>query len=132
MADSPTPPSARARVSSPLPSRSDLPAARKALALIDDPLFAEHRAPAEHPARPDGAIGFCLLNNVTVAAAHARARGVARIAIVDFDVHHGNETQEIFYADPSVLYISLHQFPFYPGNGAADETGRGDGRGFTV
>ena len=88
--------------------------------------------PPGHHARPDGAMGFCLLNNVAVAAAHARARGVERVAIVDFDVHHGNGTQEIFYADPSVLYVSLHQFPFYPGSGAAEETGRGDGRGFTV
>jgi len=88
--------------------------------------------PPGHHARPDGAMGFCLLNNVAVAAAHARARGVARVAILDFDVHHGNGTQEMFYADPSVLYISLHQFPFYPGSGAAEETGRGDGRGYTV
>jgi acetoin utilization deacetylase AcuC-like enzyme len=88
--------------------------------------------PPGHHARPDGAMGFCLLNNVAVAAAHARARGVERVAIVDFDVHHGNGTQEIFYADPSVLYVSLHQFPFYPGTGAAEETGRGEGRGYTV
>jgi len=88
--------------------------------------------PPGHHARPDAAMGFCLLNNVAVAAAHARARGVERVAIVDFDVHHGNGTQEMFYADPSVLYVSLHQFPFYPGSGAAEETGAGDGRGYTV
>ena len=88
--------------------------------------------PPGHHARPDTAMGFCLLNNVAVAAAHARARGVERVAIVDFDVHHGNGTQEMFYADPSVLYVSLHQFPFYPGSGAAEETGNGDGRGYTV
>ncbi len=88
--------------------------------------------PPGHHARPDAAMGFCLLNNVAVAAAHARARGVERVAIVDFDVHHGNGTQEIFYADPSVLYVSLHQFPFYPGSGAAEETGQGDGRGYTL
>jgi acetoin utilization deacetylase AcuC-like enzyme len=88
--------------------------------------------PPGHHARPDGAMGFCLLNNVAVAAAHARARGIERVAIVDFDVHHGNGTQEMFYEDPSVLYVSLHQFPFYPGSGAAEETGRGEGRGYTV
>lgn len=88
--------------------------------------------PPGHHARPDSAMGFCLLNNVAVAAAHARSRGVERVAIVDFDVHHGNGTQEAFYADPSVLYVSLHQFPFYPGSGAAEETGAGEGRGYTV
>jgi acetoin utilization deacetylase AcuC-like enzyme len=88
--------------------------------------------PPGHHARPDTAMGFCLLNNVAVAAAHARANGAARVAIVDWDVHHGNGTQEIFYADPSVLYVSLHQFPFYPGTGAAHEVGSGDGRGYTL
>jgi len=88
--------------------------------------------PPGHHARPSGAMGFCLLNNVAVAAAHARARGVERVAIVDFDVHHGNGTQEMFYDDPSVLFVSLHQSPLYPGTGAASETGTGDGRGFTV
>ncbi len=88
--------------------------------------------PPGHHSRPSGAMGFCLLNNVAVAAAHARARGVERVAIVDFDVHHGNGTQEAFYADPSVLYVSLHQSPLYPGTGAANENGAGDGRGYTV
>jgi len=88
--------------------------------------------PPGHHARPDGAMGFCLINNVAVAAAHARARGVERVAIVDFDVHHGNGTQEMFYADPSVLFVSLHQSPLYPGTGAATENGVGDGRGYTV
>lgn len=88
--------------------------------------------PPGHHARPSGAMGFCLLNNVAIAAAHARARGVERVAIVDFDVHHGNGTQEMFYADPSVLYVSLHQSPLYPGTGAAAERGSGDGRGYTV
>jgi acetoin utilization deacetylase AcuC-like enzyme len=73
-----------------------------------------------------------LLNNVAVAAAHARATYAERVAIVDWDVHHGNGTQEIFYRDPSVLYVSLHQAPFYPGTGYADETGDGEGEGFTV
>lgn len=88
--------------------------------------------PPGHHARPDSAMGFCLLNNVAVAAADARARGAERVAIVDWDVHHGNGTQEIFYADPSVLYVSLHQFPFYPGTGAAEEIGTGEGTGYTV
>src|SRR6185503_7070553 len=64
--------------------------------------------------------------------AHARSNGKDRVAIVDWDVHHGNGTQEMFYADPSVLYVSLHQFPFYPGTGAAHEVGSGEGRGKTV
>jgi acetoin utilization deacetylase AcuC-like enzyme len=88
--------------------------------------------PPGHHALPDRAMGFCLLNNVAVAAAHARALGAPRVAIVDFDVHHGNGTQEMFYRDPSVLYVSLHQFPFYPGTGTAEETGAGEGVGATV
>ncbi|MGE0329052.1 MAG: histone deacetylase, partial [Polyangiaceae bacterium] len=88
--------------------------------------------PPGHHARPDAAMGFCLLNNVAVAAAHARARGLERVMIIDWDVHHGNGTQEMFYDDPTVLYASLHQFPFYPGTGSATEVGSGDGRGYTV
>jgi acetoin utilization deacetylase AcuC-like enzyme len=88
--------------------------------------------PPGHHARPDRAMGFCLLNNVAVAAAHAIARGVRRVAIVDWDVHHGNGTQEMFAADPRVLYLSLHQWPFYPGTGNATEIGEADGRGYTV
>jgi acetoin utilization deacetylase AcuC-like enzyme len=97
--------------------------ARKGLALV---------RPPGHHARPGCAMGFCLLNNIAVAAAHARQRGVGRIAIVDWDVHHGNGTQEIFFSDPSVLYVSTHQYPFYPGSGDVDEVGEGGGRGFTV
>jgi acetoin utilization deacetylase AcuC-like enzyme len=77
-------------------------------------------------------MGFCLINNVAVAAAAARAAGAARVAIVDWDVHHGNGTQEIFWRDPSVLYASVHQYPFYPGTGACEEIGEGPGRGTTV
>jgi acetoin utilization deacetylase AcuC-like enzyme len=88
--------------------------------------------PPGHHAERSRAMGFCLFNNIAVAAAHARTRGAARVAIVDYDVHHGNGTQHIFETDPNVLYISLHQFPFYPGTGAADEIGSGDGAGFTV
>jgi acetoin utilization deacetylase AcuC-like enzyme len=77
-------------------------------------------------------MGFCLLNNVALAAAHARATGAGRVMIVDFDVHHGNGTQDAFYDDPSVLFVSLHQFPFYPGTGSRAETGSGEGRGHTI
>jgi len=103
-------------------------------ALIDGPVskgVALLRPPGHH-ARPGHAMGFCLLNNVAVAAAHARARGLERVAVVDWDVHHGNGTQEIFWRDPHVLYVSTHQFPFYPGSGDVDEIGGGDGKGFTV
>jgi acetoin utilization deacetylase AcuC-like enzyme len=96
-----------------------------------EPAFALVRPPGHH-AEADKAMGFCLYNNVAVAAAAARARGLDRVAIVDIDVHHGNGTQWMFYDDPAVLYISSHQFPFYPGTGAADEVGTGKGRGFTV
>ena len=88
--------------------------------------------PPGHHALPDRAMGFCLINNVAVAAADAIARGVRRVAIVDIDVHHGNGTQAVFEADPRVLYVSTHQWPCYPGTGAAAETGRGAAEGFTV
>ncbi len=116
-------------------------AAGGALSLVDAILDAEDGAPRSgialvrppgHHARPDGGMGFCLLNNVALAAAHARARGVERVAIVDWDVHHGNGTQDAFYRDPHVLFVSLHQYPFYPGTGGADEIGEGDGKGRTV
>ncbi len=88
--------------------------------------------PPGHHARPDNAMGFCLLNNIAIAAAAARARGAERVAIVDFDVHHGNGTQEIFYADGDVFFVSLHQSPLYPGTGHPDEVGRDAGRGATL
>jgi acetoin utilization deacetylase AcuC-like enzyme len=87
--------------------------------------------PPGHHAERDTAMGFCLYNNVAVAAAAVVAGGLSRVAVVDIDVHHGNGTQWMFYADPRVLYVSTHQFPFYPGTGAADETGAREGLGFT-
>lgn len=88
--------------------------------------------PPGHHAERDRAMGFCLYNNVAVAAMEMLAAGLERVAIVDIDVHHGNGTQWSFYSDPRVLYVSSHQYPFYPGTGAAGELGHGDGRGFTV
>ena len=101
----------------------DGPAGSRALALV---------RPPGHHAESNRAMGFCLFNNIAIGAAHARARGLARVAIVDYDVHHGNGTQWSFYNDPSVLFISSHQYPYYPGTGAADEIGVGAGTGFTV
>ena len=89
------------------------------------------RPPGHHAERAT-AMGFCVFNSVAVAAAWARAEGVAKVAIVDFDVHHGNGTQAMFYDDPSVLFVSSHQYPYYPGTGGATEIGAGAGAGFTV
>ena len=88
--------------------------------------------PPGHHAERSRAMGFCFYNNIAVAAAHARTLGAQRVAIVDYDVHHGNGTQHMFESNPNVLYISSHQYPFYPGTGAVDETGVGAGTGFTV
>ncbi len=94
--------------------------------------FAAVRPPGHH-ARPQQPMGFCLLNNVAIAARYAQRRhGLERVAIVDIDVHHGNGTQDAFYDDPTVLYVSMHQYPFYPGTGRADELGGGDARGTNV
>ena len=95
-----------------------------------EPACALVRPPGHHAER-DAAMGFCLFNNVAVAAAAAIARGLSRVAVVDIDVHHGNGTQWMFYTNPRVLYVSTHQYPFYPGTGAADETGSGEGQGTT-
>lgn len=97
-----------------------------------DSLFALIRPPGHHTGI-DRAMGFCLLNHVSIAARYAQAAyGLRRVAILDWDVHHGNGTQEIHYSDPSVLFISLHQWPLYPGSGWFDETGAGEGAGHTI
>lgn len=99
--------------------------------------FAIVRPPGHH-AEHAGAMGFCLINNVAVGVYAARDQGVRRMAIIDFDVHHGNGSQDSFYEDPDVLYCSTHQYgiwegrPFYPGTGSADESGAGVGEGLTV
>jgi acetoin utilization deacetylase AcuC-like enzyme len=93
--------------------------------------FALVRPPGHH-AEADRAMGFCLLNNVAIAAAAAIDAGALRVLIVDWDVHHGNGTQSIFAGQRNALYLSIHQSPFYPGTGAIQEVGAGEGRGFTV
>jgi acetoin utilization deacetylase AcuC-like enzyme len=88
--------------------------------------FVACRPPGHH-AGAEQAMGFCLFNNISIGARYAQEKhGLNRVAIVDFDVHHGNGTQEIFYSDPSVLYASTHQMPLFPGTGAASETGVGN------
>jgi acetoin utilization deacetylase AcuC-like enzyme len=94
--------------------------------------FCGLRPPGHHAER-DRAMGFCLFNNVAVAASHAIAElGVERVLVLDWDVHHGNGTEEIFYGSSEVLYSSIHQSPLYPGTGASADLGSGDGEGFTV
>jgi len=95
-----------------------------------DAAFVAVRPPGHH-ATSSRAMGFCLLNNVAVTAAALAARG-ERVLIVDWDAHHGNGTQDAFYADPRVAYVSMHEYPLYPGSGRLDETGAGEGGGTTV
>jgi acetoin utilization deacetylase AcuC-like enzyme len=95
-------------------------------------VYALVRPPGHH-ATATQAMGFCLFNNVAIAAKHAiKKYGLERVAIIDFDVHHGNGTQDTFYDDPQVLYISTHEFPLYPGTGGMEETGIRDAKGTTV
>jgi acetoin utilization deacetylase AcuC-like enzyme len=115
-----------------------LTAAGSTLSLLEWVLEAESRAgfalvrPPGHHATRNRAMGFCLLNNIAIAARQARNLGVQRVMIVDFDVHHGNGTQEIFNQDPSVLYVSTHQAGIYPGSGAWSDIGTGPGEGYSV
>ena len=89
--------------------------------------------PPGHHATITTAMGFCLFNNAAIAARYAQSKyGVERVLIIDWDVHHGNGTQEIFWTDPSVFYFSTHQYPYYPGTGSRDERGAGKGEGFTL
>ena len=114
-------------------------AAGGAVALVDQILdgrapsgFSLHRPPGHH-AEAGRAMGFCLFNNIAVAARHALdTHGIERVLIVDWDVHHGNGTNDIFTAEPRVLFTSIHQSPLYPGSGPATDHGSGEGRGFTV
>jgi acetoin utilization deacetylase AcuC-like enzyme len=94
--------------------------------------FALVRPPGHHAER-DRAMGFCLFNSAAVGAQYLRARfGLKRVLVMDWDVHHGNGTQHSFYDDPGVLYVSTHQYPYYPGTGAIGEVGRGQGEGYTL
>jgi acetoin utilization deacetylase AcuC-like enzyme len=116
-----------------------LHAAGGAVSLVDRLLsgsaptgFSIHRPPGHH-AETGRAMGFCLFNNVAVAARHALdAHGLERVMVIDWDVHHGNGTNDIFHAEPRVLFCSIHQSPLYPGTGPASDVGSGPGRGFTV
>jgi len=95
-------------------------------------VFSMHRPPGHH-ALPERAMGFCLFNNIAIAARHAvRARGLGRVLIFDWDVHHGNGTNDIFHGTDQVLFISIHESPLYPGTGPATDVGSGPGRGYTV
>ena len=118
---------------SPASAEAGLRAAGAVVAAVDAVMaghatraFCAVRPPGHH-ATPDAAMGFCLFNNIAVGAAHAlTAHGLKRVAIADFDVHHGNGTQDIFQREPRVLFISSHQWPLYPGTGSADEHGVGN------
>jgi acetoin utilization deacetylase AcuC-like enzyme len=115
-----------------------LRAAGGSLALVDSVMRGEADfgfgllRPPGHHACADRAMGFCSLNNAAIAARQAQVLGARKVLVLDWDVHHGNGTQDIFYGDPTVLYVSLHQWPQYPGTGRREERGSADGYGFTV
>jgi acetoin utilization deacetylase AcuC-like enzyme len=118
---------------SPGSGEAALRAAGAAVAAVDAVIAGEAAnafcavRPPGHHAEPNHAMGFCIFNNVAIAAEHARAaHGLARVAVVDFDVHHGNGTQAAFERDPNLFYASTHQMPLYPGTGAASERGAGN------
>jgi acetoin utilization deacetylase AcuC-like enzyme len=123
-------------------TQSSLGAARRAaggvIAVVEQVTFGNARSgfalvrPPGHHAGATRAMGFCLLNNVAIAARHVQQLGLRRVMIVDFDVHHGNGTQDIFESDAEVLYVSTHQYGIYPGTGALNEVGVGPGAGTTV
>jgi acetoin utilization deacetylase AcuC-like enzyme len=114
-------------------------AAGGAVALVDllldgsVPVGASVLRPPGHHAEPARAMGFCLFNNVAVAARHALSvRGLSRVLVLDWDVHHGNGTEAVFASSPEVLYVSIHEWPLYPGTGPASDVGTGEGEGFTL
>lgn len=113
-------------------------AAGAAIAAVDRSSSGEYprgfvlARPPGHHARPSVGMGFCLFDTIAVGAAHALTQGVDRVAILDWDVHHGNGTQEIFWESNQVFFASIHQWPLYPGTGAASERGAGAGSGYTL
>lgn len=128
--DADTPAGARSWQAAALAAGSGLAAVSELRSGTGDAAFCAVRPPGHH-AEPSRAMGFCLLNNVATTAASLADSG-ERVVIFDYDAHHGNGTQDIFYEDPRVLFVSWHQFPLYPGTGAAHEVGEGPGLGSTV
>lgn len=129
--DGDTPASTRSHAAALLAAGAGIAAAEAILDGEIDRAVLLVRPPGHHALRKK-AMGFCLFNNIALCARHLLSRGVEKIAILDWDVHHGNGTEATFYEDANVLFISLHQYPFYPGTGAASDTGRGAGTGATL